>query len=64
MATHAVLKKWQQNPAASKREIGVWSHWCRPSEENLLPLSETEVTKMKQFFEEYAPTTYRKLFPE
>jgi hypothetical protein len=64
MATHAVLKKWKQNPGASKAEIGVWWGWCRPSEENNLSLSEAEVAKMKQFFEQHAPTTYRELFPE
>ena len=64
MATYAVLKKWKENPSASKRKIGVWWGWCQPSEENNLPLSEAEVTTMKRFFEEYAPTTYRELFPE
>jgi hypothetical protein len=32
MATHSVLEKWKWNPLASKLEIGIWSHWCEPTE--------------------------------
>jgi hypothetical protein len=25
-AAHFVLKRWSQNPAATKRQIGIWQH--------------------------------------
>jgi len=40
LAAHLVLKAWKQNPAATKREIGVWQHWKEDHEENERPLSE------------------------
>lgn len=62
MAINFVLKKWKQNPSASKMEIGVWSHWKAATEENRLPLSPTEVEKMKRVLKEYGPATYHELF--
>jgi hypothetical protein len=63
MATHSVLEKWKWNPLASKLEIGIWSHWREPTEENRLPPSHTEVLRMKRFLKKHAPTNYRMLFP-
>ncbi len=62
MATHIVLEKWKRNPRASKMEIGVWSHWREPTEENHLPLSRADVLRMKRFLKKHAPTYYRRLF--
>jgi hypothetical protein len=62
MAIHFILKKWKQNPFASKMEIRVWSHWHAATEENSLPLSPTEVENMKQVLKEYGPVTYHELF--
>ena len=62
MATQSVLEKWERNPHASKIEIGVWSHWREPTEENRLPLSRADVLRMKRFLKKHAPTNYRMLF--
>jgi hypothetical protein len=64
MATHFVLQKWKQNPLATKQEIGVWLHWCEPTEQNRKPLSAAEVTRMKRFLKRNAPSSYAVLFPE
>jgi hypothetical protein len=57
-----VLRKWKQNPSASKREIGCWSHWMEPKAENNLPLSKAEVARMKRFLKKHAPSNYRAIF--
>lgn len=62
MAVHFILKKWKQNPSASKMQIGIFRHWNVATEENQLPLSPTEVEKMKRVLKEYGPVTYQKLF--
>jgi hypothetical protein len=64
LATDLVLKAWKRNPAATKREIGVWSHWKQDDEENDQPLSEAEVQEMKKFLRRNAPTGYFTIFPE
>jgi hypothetical protein len=65
LAAHSVLKAWKKNPAATKREIGVWSHWKREcDEENERPLLEAEVEEMKKFLRRNAPTGYFTIFPE
>jgi hypothetical protein len=64
LAAHLVLKAWKQNPAATKREIGVWQHWKQDDEENERPLSEVEVHEMKKFLRRNAPTGYFEIFPE
>ena len=33
-ATSLVLKKWNQNPEATKRQIGIWQHWEQETEDN------------------------------
>jgi hypothetical protein len=62
MAVDAILKRWKQNPSASKMEIGVWRHWQRATDENRLPLATAEVEEMKQLLEEHGPISYRELF--
>jgi hypothetical protein len=44
-----VLKRWNQNPAATKRQIGIWQHWKEEREDNDRPLTEVEVERMKAF---------------
>jgi len=62
MAIYFILKKWKQNPSASKMQIRIWSHWKAATEANRLPLSTTEVEKMKRVLKEYGPMAYQKLF--
>jgi hypothetical protein len=64
MAVHSVLKRWKRNPSASKMKIGVWCYWHEATEENRLPLSTSEVERMKQFLEKHGPISYRELFGE
>ncbi len=33
-STYLVLKRWNQNPAATKRQIGIWQHWKEEAEDN------------------------------
>jgi hypothetical protein len=63
-STYFVLRSWKQDPAATKREIGVWDHWGQEREENDRPLSEAEVQEMKLFLRRHAPTSYFEIFPE
>jgi hypothetical protein len=46
-AAYFVLKRWNQNSAATKRQIGIWQHWKQETEDNDRPLSEVEVERMK-----------------
>jgi len=46
-ATYFVLKRWSQNPAATKRQIGIWQHWKEQAEDNDRPLAEVEVPQAK-----------------
>ena len=57
-AAYFVLRGWAQNPAATKREIGVWAHWKAEREENDRPLSEAEVQKMRAFLHRHAPSCF------
>jgi len=57
------LKRWRENPAAAKREIGLLSSWKEDRPENQSPLSRTEVARMKRFLQKHAPSMYRGLFP-
>ncbi|MGA8102766.1 MAG: hypothetical protein WB869_11455 [Candidatus Acidiferrales bacterium] len=59
-----VLRKWKENPAITKREIGFSHNWLEDKPENNLPLSQTEVEKMKKFLRQHAPSSYWKMFPE
>jgi hypothetical protein len=61
-ATYLVLKKWKQDAAATKREIGVWHHWKEETEGNHLLLTEIEVERMKAFLQRNAPTSYFEIF--
>jgi len=48
MVTELILKKWKENPKATKKEIGVWYHWQLDTPENNLSLSKEEVKRMQQ----------------
>jgi hypothetical protein len=61
-ATYLVLKRWSQNPAATKRQIGIWQHWTHGTADNDRPLTEVEVQRMKAFLMRNAPTSYFTLF--
>ena len=61
-AVFLVLKEWNQNPAATKRQIGIWQHWRRETEGNDLPLTGVEVERMKAFLQRNAPTSYFEIF--
>jgi hypothetical protein len=63
-ATYLVLKKWNQDSTATKRQIGTWQHWREESEDNDRMLSGIEVERMKAFFRWSAPTSYFDIFPE
>jgi hypothetical protein len=59
-----ILRNWKENPAATKREIGLWSKWKEEREENDRPLSSEEVASMKAFLRRHASSSYSKLFPK
>jgi hypothetical protein len=61
-AKYVALKRWNQNPAATKRQIGIWQHWKEETEDNDRPLSEVEVERMKAFLRQNAPTSYSEIF--
>jgi hypothetical protein len=63
-AAYFVLKKWNQNPAATKRQIGIWQHWKQEIEDNDRPLTEVEVERMKAFLRRNAPTSYFSIFAQ
>jgi hypothetical protein len=63
-AVYFALKKWKQDSAATKRQIGVWQHWKEETEDNDRPLTEVEVERMKVFLRRYAPTSYSEIFAE
>src|SRR5450755_4454455 len=58
MAYKYILKKWRQDPNASKRQIGTLSHWTSDSDSNNRPLSHGEVEQMKAYVLKYAPSTF------
>jgi hypothetical protein len=60
---HAILRRWKENPSASKRRIGVRYDWMQDTEQNRQPLSAAEVARMKRFLKQWSPATYRDLFP-
>jgi hypothetical protein len=31
-AAYLMLKRWNQNPAATRRQIGIWQHWKQETE--------------------------------
>jgi hypothetical protein len=61
-ATYFVLKRWRQNTAATKKQIGIWQHWKEEAEDNDRPLAEVEVGRMKTFLRRNAPTSYFNIF--
>jgi len=61
-ATYLVLKRWNQNPAATKQQIGIWQLWRQRTEDNDRPLTEVEVERMKAFLQRNAPTSYFEIF--
>jgi hypothetical protein len=60
--TYWVLKRWNENPAATKREIGIWQHWKQETEDSDRPLTEVEVERMKTFLRRNAPASYFSIF--
>jgi hypothetical protein len=38
LAYKLILERWRENPNATRRQIGVWSHWSSDDEINLLSL--------------------------
>jgi hypothetical protein len=63
-SAYLILRSWKQNPAATRRELGLWAHWKEDREENDRPLSGEEVERMKAFLRRYAPTSFFRLFPK
>jgi hypothetical protein len=63
-ATYLVLRRWSQNFAATKRQIGIWQHWKEETEDNHRPLTKVEVERMKAFLRRYAPSSYFEIFAE
>ena len=63
-AAFLVLKKWNQNPVATRRQIGVWKHWNEEKAANDRPLSAVEMATMKTYLRQHAPTSHFKLFAE
>jgi hypothetical protein len=63
-ATYFVLKRWSQNCAATKRQIGVWQHWKQRTEDSDRPLTEVEAERMKAFLRRNAPTSYFSIFAQ
>lgn len=61
-ATYFVLKRWNRNPAATKRQIGIWHQWKQEIEGNDRPLTKVEVERMKAFLRRNAPTSYLSIF--
>jgi hypothetical protein len=64
MFNYFVLRKWKENPAATKREIGLSYSWKEDRPENHLPLSRAEVARRKRLLRRHAPSAYRSLFPK
>lgn len=62
--TYFILKKWKQDPTASKRQIGIRSDWMQEGAGNGHPLSEAEVQRLKEFLRRNAPTSYFEVFTE
>jgi hypothetical protein len=63
-ATYFVLKRWNRNPAATKRQIGIWHQWKQEIEDNDRPLTGVEIARMKAFLRHNAPTSYFGIFAE
>ena len=63
-ATYFALKRRNQNPAATKRQIGIWQHWKQETEDNDHSLSEVDVERMKACLRRNAPTSYFEIFAE
>jgi len=56
-------RPWE-NPATTKWQIGLYSHWKTKDLRNDLPLSPAEILKKKAFLKKYAPSSYFQIFPE
>jgi hypothetical protein len=61
-STYLRLRKWQENPSATKRKIGYLSTWQNAQAENDLPLSTDEVLWLKQILNRHTPFSYRDFF--
>jgi hypothetical protein len=64
MGTISVLKRWKENPALTKREIGVWWDWIEGAAGADVSLTDEDIVQMKAFVQRVAPSTYAELFPE
>ena len=60
--TYLALKKWKDNPNATKKQIGVFSSWLDDHADNHRPLNERELMSMKQYLGQNAPSLYNELF--
>lgn len=63
-ATYLALKSWRENPARTKRQIGIWRHWKETAASHDRPLSKVEVNRMKTFLRRNAPTSYFEIFAD
>lgn len=59
-----ILRKWKENPSASKEKIGVFSGWKEEKPVNKKPLSEKEVNRLKSFCKQNDSLSYLEIFPE
>jgi hypothetical protein len=62
LSTYLRLRKWKDNPAASKRQIGIVSWWLTRDPTNDEPISHGELESMKNFLQAHAPSSYREIF--
>lgn len=46
---YTILRKWEENPGLTKREIGVRAGWLEDRPENNLPLSGEEIREIKEY---------------
>lgn len=56
LAIDTILRRWKENPDATKREIGVWSNWKEDIPENNIPLSEEYIQRYLDRLKELNPT--------
>ena len=64
MAYNAILEKWKQDPTQTKHQIGIWSDWTSGGNGIDLPLSDTEVRRMKDFVRRNNQRAFYRLFSE
>ena len=62
IAISYVLRKWNKNPFATKRQIGGWSNWMTDDQKNDETLSDKEVSRMKDFLLKNNPSALKSIF--